>query len=156
MFLSPSLNKLRELAPGLNNTADDAAKIVHAVESILTKELSLGIEAAVQFKWLNITQKKSKVSSLSHRRVAGKFRIAVIEEIRTEFVNDNNCPDIAWELTEEIPWDQCPRDTKLESFPCLPKLLEKLIENAEETQKRVEEAKKTVREILGTPILAAT
>jgi hypothetical protein len=124
--------------------------IVREVEDVLTKELSLGVEAHVIARGESITPKKTRFLSLAHRRVNGKFCIAILKRVETQFVNENNILDYCSEVEDETPWAQSSRDEKLETFPCLPKLLENLIQNVETATEQLEKTQATVREILGT------
>jgi hypothetical protein len=149
--LNQSLNRLRGLAPELNKTSDEAARLVLQVETLLTKELAIGVVAEVAVHSRQLSAKKVEFTSLAHTRLDGKFRIAVVVERRTEFVNDRNFPDYAWETVSETPWAECPRDVKLETFPKLPDLLKSIIENAEKAQTKVLETQLTLTAVLGQP-----
>jgi len=149
--VNSSLQKLRQLAPSLNQAADNAAKVVQEVEALLTKELNLGVESGVNVAWTNVTPKKTRFLQLCHRRVNGKFRLAVVEATCTSFTDDDNTLAEAWKDDDVTPWAECPRDVKLKTFPALPMLLQTLIDKVEETNAEVEKTKQTVREILGMP-----
>ena len=144
--VNASLNSLRELAPALNKAADDAAKIMQEAENLLTKELSIGVVAEVYVNELSLSPKKTLVTRLSHCRVDGKFRIAVLKEIGTGTAADQAW---TWEEKELTPWAECPRDVKLETFPSLPDLLEEIIKEATKAKDNVEKTTATVRQILG-------
>jgi len=145
--VNASLNRLRELAPTLNKAADEAAEIVREVENLLTKELSIGIEAIVQVDARNLSPKKVRFKTLEHRRVDGKFRIAIVEKVRTEFVNDHSMPEYSWNEEAGRPWAESPRDEKLETFPFLPQLLEEIVKQVERTKERIEQTQETVKQI---------
>ena len=78
--LDKSIKKLRQLAPVLNKTTDDAARVVQEVENLLSKDLGLGIDESVVIHSYNVSKVKEQITSLAYRRVAGKFRIAVVVE----------------------------------------------------------------------------
>jgi hypothetical protein len=147
--LRQSIQKLRSLAPELNEAANEAVKIVQEVENLLTKELSLGIKAEVEVSVIQISENKCEFTSLAHCRVNDKFRIAVVVERRIEVMDDRGYKDYRWKTISETPWAECPRDVKLETFQKLPELLEKLVEEAKKAQHNVSETQKTLREIIG-------
>jgi hypothetical protein len=147
--LNQSLERLRSLAPEVNKAANSAAKIVEQVESLLTNELSLGVRAEVTVSSQNISKTKSEYTSLSYRRIKGKYRIAVVTGLFTEFADSNNIHDQAWETMSETPWAECSRDVKLESFPKLPELLRAIIAEAERVQKKAFETEQVLTAILG-------
>src|SRR5262249_12643170 len=147
--LNASLTRLRELAPTLNQAADDAAKIVQQVENLLTKEPSLGIEARVLVSNIHMTPKTAKSILLAYCRVNGKYRIAVIEGVETEFTTEYGSAELAWNEETVTPWMESPRDTKLATFSVLPRLLQELVSNVSDTKAKVETTKQTVLEIMG-------
>jgi hypothetical protein len=153
--LNFSFQKLRELAPTLNKAADEAAKIVQDVENLLTKELSLGIEAEVRVNTINLSPHKTIYKKLAHCRVNGKFRIAIVQEIRTEFTDENGQPEYSWQPGEGgvVAWAEAPRDAKLETFPLLPKLLQVILQKVEATKAEVEKTQATLREIIGDRVV---
>lgn len=137
-----SLEKLRNIAPEMNRVADSSAQIVQAVESTLTN-LNIGIEAAKVFRTTHKSETVSEHTTLAYRRVKGAFRIAVVVERQTEVENDN-FSGVCSEILSEVPWAECPRDVKLNSFPTLPGLLEKIVMESEDAKQKVEKAQKAV------------
>lgn len=152
--VNASLHQLRELAPRLNKAADDAARIVLDVERLLTNELGIGVIASTTIIANDLTPKKMLFKSLAYIRVHGKFRIAVAEEVVTDFLDENSQPRRTSEVKSVTPWAELSREEKLESFPFLPALLEELIKNAEEARGKVEATQATLTQILeaGPPI----
>jgi hypothetical protein len=147
--LNSSLNKLRKMAPELNKAADDAAKIVQDVEATLT-QLNIGIPAEADVSGVSKTKAVTEYVLLAYRRVKSNFRIAIVVERHTEFVNSEGFQDSAEETVSETPWLECPRDLKLESFPKLPALLEAIIKNATEAKEKVEKAQETIKQIFAS------
>jgi hypothetical protein len=153
--VNSSLAELRELAPALNKTADDAARIMLDVETLLTKELGIGVAAETTYLKEQITPKKARWTCLAFRRVDGKFRLAVVEDVVTDCLDENGSPSRSFEEKSTTAWAECPRDVKLDSFPHLPVLLEKLIAAAGAAMQRADEASKTVASILAGKAAAA-
>jgi hypothetical protein len=147
--ISLSISKLRELAPALNKACDDAAKIVQEIEDLLNKELNLGIQATVSVSSTDVTPERTEVIRLAHRRVKGRFRIAVVQATHLTYVDESQTLSEPWEEHEVTPWAECARDVKLETFARLPQLLEKIIKNAETAHAAVEKAKSAVQAFLG-------
>ena len=155
--IDKSLKKLRELAPALNKAADDAGRIIRDVEHLLSDELNVGVKAEVVFRREDEGNDpaaerydQGRYFSLAYRRVSGdRFRIAVVEELYYTYRDARGTHAEAWETIHEIPWAECPRDLKLESFPELPQLLEELVTKAEAAADSVKKTQEAVKEILG-------
>src|SRR5262249_11836079 len=137
------IQKLRELAPALNVTADRAVKIVQEVETALN-ELSIGVAAEVQVGRVREgVGRKIWLKKLVYCRVEGKFRIAVREELH---IGDDD--EAKLDEEELTPWAEAARDDKLETFPFVEKLLLQIVENAKGLSEKAEAAQASIRQIL--------
>jgi hypothetical protein len=148
--LRTPLNKLKELAPQVNRLADEAAKTVREIEQLLADKLGLTVSAETGVSYIQTSTQTAEHTNLAYRRVGGKFRIAVVKERCTNFVNDRNWADTAWKTLDETPWLECPRDEKLATFPKLPKLLEAIVEAVEKSVAAVQQAQPEVEAVLNS------
>jgi hypothetical protein len=147
--IGSSLAKLRELAPKLNAAADEARKIVQYVENLLAKELTIGLKVDVLVSTRKENGKHTIHRNLSYRRIDGRFRIAVVDVLMINDEAEGRGPSIAEDSEISVfPWSEWPRDTKLETFPLLPQLLETIIKNAEKTRDDVARTQETLEQIL--------
>ena len=144
--LHASLIRIRELAPELNKVADEATKIVQGVEDLLAKELFIGTKACVAFVTKLLSPKKRSLKELCYCRIDNKFRIAVVETLAVDFLDESGQPQHASEEKELKPWAESPRDVKLESFPYLPKLLEEIVKRSESVADNVRKTQDTIEQ----------
>ena len=123
--ITESMNRLRAISTRLNKASDQASDLVAAVETFLNEDCSIGLPAS-----LVIERKKDESDDLhtewltvSYERWDGRFRIVV--ELAHGF-------DPTEEVTIDLkkPWDQCPRDLKLQAFRKLPELLNEIADQA--------------------------
>lgn len=141
--INQSLKKLHSLASELNKAADDATVLVRDIEKLLAQDLNLSVAAEVHAPSV-VSQ--ADEAYLSYTRVGGKFRIAVTHwEIRGAKTLDET-----WRSVSEIPWLECSRDVKLQSFPELPRLLEEIIKQAGLALESLSKATPAVKELLAS------
>lgn len=147
--LSKSIEKIREVATGLNKATDDAQATVALVEKFLSK-CSIGIGAHVQFSDDDLSEEMSRQTYLSYMRVDGSFRIAVNWSLCRENA-ENGIPEFKTMSDEQNPavaWGSCSRDIKLKSFGSLPELLVKIAEKSIDLSQKANETTETVQQIL--------
>lgn len=152
--LQRKMDALRAAASKLNAATNQAAKTVSALDQFLGEELSLGVSARSSCFHQESAPRidddedldageRSIFSYLAYGRVAGTFRLHVLDSIqrRTEAG--------AWEelQVQETYWSSCSREVKLRSFACLPELLETLTKITESMASGAMETAKAV----GTP-----
>jgi len=115
--LRQAVNKLRALAPQLNNAVDEANRVVAVVERFLAQECHLGVEADIPVTY---NDKGKATLLLKYGPVEGSYRIALTHsDGESRFVTH--------------PWANCDRSEKLTSFAVLPRLL-MAVAKAVETQ----------------------
>lgn len=146
--LKKSIESLRSISPSLNAATDEATRVVAMVEKFLNEECSIGLPAETCVDSINLTSKASRITWLEYRRVDGKFCVAVVTGVQTEFSDDYGHPDSAWKEEEVVRWASAPRDLKLKSFEKLPKLLERIAAAAGEAASKTAAAADTVGKLL--------
>jgi hypothetical protein len=129
--ISNSIESLRKLSPQLNKATDDANRMVQAVEAFLNDECKIGLPCFVQV-WA--TDNGDRRGLLGYDRHNGKFRIVLKEEFNQ---GDEDLKDIR-------PWTEATRGDKLQSFTLLPRLLEAIVTEAENSIKLVAETTRTI------------
>jgi len=144
-----ALTRLREIAPKLNKTTDQATEVVRRIEHLLAKEMQIGIQADVRVSCKNLSTDRdietNETTYLAFQRINGLFRIVV----RTEAWQGNVVNgDGDSHVIEETPWLECSRGVKLETYPKLPDLLEELTKEAERTIEAAESAHPEVQKVL--------
>ena len=144
--LHASLIRIRELAPELNKVSDEATRIVQGLEDLLAKELFIGTRACVAFVTKLLSPKKRSSKELCYCRIDNKFRIAVVETLAIDFVDESGQPQHASEERDLKPWAESPRDVKLESFPYLPQLLEEIVKRSESVADSVRKTQDTIEQ----------
>ena len=151
-----SIERLRTLSPQLNESTDEANRVVAMVETFLNDECSIGLPAEVVV--CKVTKRIETPSdnryedpktttaveytTLNYERVDGTFRIAVEVGLSHEGGDE-------WEQTSLTPWASCPRSVKLATFPKLGDLLTEICESTEKAIEQTTETSKAVEEILG-------
>jgi hypothetical protein len=138
------------LAPQLNRLADEAARAVREIERLLADDLGSSVPAEVLVHTSRKFPDVEEHTSLAYRRVGGKFRIAVVRERCTDFVNQENFADRAWKTLSETPWLECPRDEKLMTFPKVPELLDEIAANVEQSIAAIHVARPAVEAALNS------
>jgi hypothetical protein len=157
--LRTHIQMLKGLMPQVNTLADEAAETIREVEAILGGE-NLPVEADVVVTAVQTSPKTTDYVSLAFKRITpgpdgsmnkpGKFRIAIVKERKTSFVNDQGFAESSLKLISQAPWLESPRDEKLFTFPCLPALLEQIGKNVAELIEAMQKAKPAVKAILNT------
>ena len=151
--LRTRLSTLRAVAPRLNAVSDEVSEIVGKIEKTLAEELSIGISDqsdAFAF-WPACADDDAPehgdsivFQSLAFGRVGGTYRIHVLQQ---NCDKDDRGGYSEMTAQKRIPWGSCPRETKLQAFTKLPKLLDALISKAEKLVKAADEAAIQVKEM---------
>jgi hypothetical protein len=149
--LKRRMARLREIAPRLNATTDQASKLVMQVEKFLVDELHIGVSAQVCYEDVpaGVDDDDRALSirhSLAFGRVAGTFRIHVLME--TAVLADGSSPRTVVSQ-ERVLWPSCSRETKLKAFEKLPELLDKIIEEAERLARTADDTTSKVNAMIG-------
>jgi hypothetical protein len=156
--LKKRMARLREIAPRLNNTTDQASKLVAMVEKFLAEELRIGLGAKTsEFNaWdegnTEDGESRRTIQNLAFGRVGAQYRIHVITE--TGILDAARC----WQETTqrvETLWPSCSRETKLKAFEKLPELLDAIIASAENLAKTADETASQVEEMIGDSLEGA-
>jgi hypothetical protein len=156
--LKKRMARLREIAPRLNNTTDQASKLVAMVETFLAQELKIGVAAKTsEFNsWdegaTDDGESRRSIQTLAFGRVGAQYRIHVLNE--TGILDAAGC----WQETTqkvETLWPSCSRETKLKAFEKLPELLDAIIANAERLAKTALETASQVEEMIGDSVETA-
>lgn len=119
--LSASFERLRTAAKELNELCDAGAATIQRLEKFLESECSLGISAYVEVDKDNDPDGPGWFKSLAYERYRGSFRVVVVEGYA-----------IDPEMGSSKSWSECNRETKLQTLPFLPKLVEKIAQYTEE------------------------
>ena len=146
--LKAHVERIRKLSPKLNETTDQAARIVEQVEKFLGDECSVGISASAGFKRGTVIADDEYIrswSALVYERISGKFRIGVAVETYRVDDRDEFVSDISREVTV---WSSADRETKLAAFEKLPDLLEEIADKAEKATVNVAGAAKSAEAVL--------
>ena len=122
--LHQSVERLRALSPKLNEATDKANEVVAAVVTFLNNDCSIGLPAFVVVYRHEEGDEHVEELVVSYERWNGQYQIVVtltswfvpVEEANTEV---------------RKPWDQCPRDLKLQALQKLPELLHEIANKAE-------------------------
>ena len=153
-----SIAKLRTLSPQLNESTDEANRVVAMVEKFLNDECSIGLpaEVGVSTRTLRVeaddddeATTATEYTTLNYARVDGTFRIAVEVGLSHEGADERGMARTEWEQTSLTPWASCPRSVKLETFPSLADLLKAICESTEKAIEQTAETSKAVEDILG-------
>lgn len=120
--LRESYAKLAHVAPELNAVSDELGKSIEKVEAVLRK-LGLGVVTWFTFdtssdQYFNYTKKL-----IGYRKSAGKWRIMINLETGDDQSGQIGSDDY-W------PFNEAPRDLRVEAVAAIPDLLEKLHEEA--------------------------
>jgi hypothetical protein len=151
--LRTRLSTLRAVAPRLNAVSDEVSEIVAKVEKTLAEELSIGIsDASDAFaSWPACADDDAPepgdsfvFQSLAFGRVGGTYRIHVLQQTCDK---DERGGYSEMTTQKRIPWGSCPRETKLQAFTKLPKLLDAIISKAEKLVKAADGAANQVKEM---------
>jgi len=156
--LKKRMERLRLIAPRLNNATDQASKLVAMVERFLAEELRIGVAAKTSefHSWDEGTtdegESRRVIQTLAFGRVGPGYRIHVVTE--------TGVVDAAgkWQETTqraETLWPSCSRETKLKAFEKLPELLDAIIASAEEPAQTADETASKVEEMIGDSLEAA-
>lgn len=145
--ITSSIQKLRELAPKLNQVADDAARVMQHVENLLAN-LSLGVGGEATFFERQVRRNVYEFRDLAYKRIGGKYRLAVVDYRLTDHGDPVTGRDEVYEVVDEKPWAECPREVKIESFPSLPTLLEDLVKKALAAVSNIEKAQAAATALL--------
>jgi hypothetical protein len=153
--LTHSLDSLRAVVPGLNSASDEANRIVKQVERVLVDELGVGISA-----------RSSRYSETRRRGIDDENGAAIQERIveylafgRVHGVYGIHRKQIAHHqgefgilldeaYSEETPWSQCDRETRLRLFNLLPELVENIVHRAQELAKQGHATAAKVKDLL--------
>ena len=123
-----AFKKLSTSAEALNIASDDLSKAIAPLDAAL-KKLGLGVSA-----WVKITGNSDNDEwwsrDLGYARVNGKWGIA-LRDVSGHYQHPNDDDGETWLFNE------APRWLRIEGSTKLPDLLEKLIEQAEDTTKKV-------------------
>lgn len=146
------LARLRSIAPELNAATDEAAKVVREVEKLLTKSLSLGVSAqAVYFDirpdvFGDDDRTVEVCSALAYGRLPSDgYGIHIL---RDTLVKDEDGDVTDCLASTQTPWHQCSQEEKLTAFECLPELLDKIADGAEERLEKARATTARVRELV--------
>jgi hypothetical protein len=133
-----SFKQLAVAAQALNGASDDLAKVIRHLDASL-KKLALGITAWVQVSGTS-DETQYWTSELGYANVDGKWGIALREV--TGYLLDST------DETEEI-WNfgSAPRALRAEAVGKLPELLEKMLQQTEETTKNLKEKTEQAAEL---------
>jgi hypothetical protein len=152
--LRDKLASLRDLAPRLNATVDQASEVVRHVDEYL-EGLGLGVSAMAPPFDDRPTPPPSgpeegvepRVSShLAYGRLNGSFRIHVVERTgRKDSRGDREA-----EADRPVAWSSCPREAKLRAFATLPDLLDEIATSAQRLVAVADSTAVTVGEILAS------
>jgi hypothetical protein len=151
--LRTRLSTLRAVAPHLNAVSDEVSEIVAKVERTLAEELSIGISDQTDSfaSWPACADDDAPehgdsfvFQCLAFGRVGGTYRIHVLQQTCDK---DDRGGYSEMTAQKRIPWGSCPRETKLQAFTKLPKLLDAIISKAEKLVKVADEASIQVKEM---------
>src|SRR5262249_4278661 len=131
--LKRRMARLREIAPRLNASTDQASRLVAQVEKFLVEELHIGVSAEICYEELPAgTDDDNHVLRMRHSlafgRSGGSLRIHVLRESVAVDEASSTRTTLA---QERMLWPSCSRETKLKAFEKLPELLDRIIEEAE-------------------------
>lgn len=149
------LERLRAVAPRLNQATTEAGRVIEAVEKFLG-ELSLGITAEhliaarpPDARPDSDPDEERPLEEIDARFVYGKyaggFRL-LVRDVLTRRSEIGQWVDV--EVLDETPWPSCPRELKLASFARLPALLDTIISKAEDLAEKSEGTSQVVRDLL--------
>lgn len=144
--------RLRAIAPQLNAVADEAAKVVQAVEKLLAKELSLGITAesgafeSREERDTDLDRDTLVELCLAYGRIGtADYGIHVLVTTQTRDEWGHFTQPFGREQTR---WSGCSQEIKLKSFERLPELLDRIASTAEARIGQATKTAKTVRGLL--------
>lgn len=148
--LRKSLKQLKDIAPQLNATLDQAAEVVRLVEESLDS-LNLNVKAMVSCDTSSKSRPSRQYTVLCYGRVNRKFRVS-IDVMESTVVRDDrgDLDGYATVALSETPWLEASREDKLLSFPKLPELLERVYTNALKAISNIQEATPKVQKILAS------
>lgn len=125
--LKDTFRRLREVAPELHSTLEQAGDQVAYLESLLGEQLQVGVRACGveydQSSFLRDDDIGRSSSYLAYERCGGRWRIVSVVE---EFVQVDGVWRGIESTREATPWASCPMETKLRAFATLPSLLDAL------------------------------
>jgi hypothetical protein len=159
-----SIGKLRTLSPELNRVTDQANRAIQLVEVFLD-ECSVGLPCYVTVFTERPQEPHPKFNPyesdddyegmfLGYDRCGSRFRIVLKSRVK-EFVNGATVED-AYTIESQLrPWSDSTRADKLASLPLLPKLLERIVREAQETIESAARATETIEEMIGALNAAA-
>ena len=130
-----SVDKLRQVSSRLNKVSDDAAQVVKALETFLSRECSLGVVAFVHvISHLSDPDGIDQTfTEIGYARWNGKFRIVVSSGFM-------HCDEVDNTKGDMKPWSECDRSLKLLTVKKLPELLEQIAKVAEADATEAEQA----------------
>ena len=145
--LQRSIGHLRVLAPRLNQVTDDAARVVQRVEKFLNEECKIGVPA---YYAVNEGFEGEVYRQIAYMRHGDRFRIVVrhFKYVTSsgELVHDRELQQPLVDNVEATAWSECPRGTKLETFPYLPFLLDEVRKEVETSIKNATEASAAIED----------
>lgn len=143
--LADAVKKISKLTQPLNSSVDGATKLFRATEEVLGK-LGVGIDGAVEIYTTTTTEQRenplygrddepentpyyvARELQLIYLRIGGKYRIGFQERVY-EYVGTNSHGTLVRNEVENcIPWDQAPREWKLDGANELTTLVETMAE----------------------------
>ena len=123
-----AFKKLSAAAETLNSASDDLSKRIAPLDAAF-KKLGLGVAAWVTISG-NVDGSEWWSRDLGYARVNGKWGIA-LRDISGDYQDPNNDDRETWHFNE------APRWLRIDGSAKLPDLLEKLLEQTEDTTKKV-------------------
>jgi hypothetical protein len=137
--LRPRLDRLQELSKKVNSRTDDIGRVVQSVEKYLNDVLHLGVPG-----WVTIDREEDgdgwvRETSLGYGRFGEKFRL---------FVESGTFIGGSLDDHDKSLWANCPRDIKLKAYAAMPKLLDELVTQLEETLEQIQANTETIESLL--------
>jgi hypothetical protein len=123
---SPSLEQLSKTAISLNKASDRLNQAINQLNEAL-KKLNLGVSSWVTF-YSDGEGPFTDWHDIGYAKVSGKWGIAIrknFEDLNAQ--QDNQIETTEWQFSE------APREMRIQAIPFLPKVIEKLNEDAEKT-----------------------
>ena len=149
--VTESIERLRELAPKLNQATDEANRIVGLVERFLNEECSIGVPCEIEARVTDLRKVDRKAEALVetmylvYARVQGKYHLAV-NTVVERALGDSGQPREPVSANTKV-WLSCSREEKLATFPKLPALMDRIACEAAEMAERTANAAQSVHEM---------
>ncbi len=137
--LRDQIAQLRAITPQLHAVTDEAARIVHIVESFLGEECKLGLTACTDFDH-DFDNGFDFFHRLEYGRIDGQFRLIVYDVMRD--------PDGEESPRNRAAWINHTREVKLRTIEHIPDLLAKIGTKVQSTINQTRAATIKVGELL--------